>query len=683
MEYLKALAEFGVWPAVYPIGVWLVVLAGAKLRLLRRSALAMLCVGSAAWTLALMALAAAGLFYPAWIGAMGWATTAAAVSRAPLRQAMRTALPRWRPSLLAVGAIVLAAGLLYAGFPKQSLLGERDEGIYAQHALHLLRSADSRIDLQALGIASDPAVSAIEHKRSPELPGIYPTGTRWTFQFSSATPVWMAMLGAVLGPQAIFRFNAVIGALNCLAFYALMLRCLPPGRRHWAIAALAIFALQPAQVWISRNSLSEPFCAWFVLNGVWVAALAIARRSQSLGWAAGLLLGMSALVRIDAVVFPLTAACAALVFSAVDRTRGRGGARAALSVGAGCLAASVAAMLYFALLVRPYFVGLADLALPAMIAALSCLLGAWLYSRVRPAPMPERAWGAAAWLAATALLAVFAYAMWIRPDVLPYALIESKLVPHLNGMRDYREISLRNLSAYLGLWVVLAAGLGAAVAVWRVLRHRAATAVDWTMLFLLVPTLVYLWRPMISPDHVWAARRWVPAVFPASIAFAAVGIAFLAQRWPRRTQRAAAAAIAVALSAQLLWQQRESLFLREDRDLVAQIGAIAGHLPADRVSYVAGSGPLTSALLSGYGRPVAMLPADLGPLSVERLSRYGACAGGPCLIVHPKGLAITGAGARIVAELPIARVRRNTAFHAPARGVHEERSDWRITRIGP
>lgn len=277
MDYLGALAKLGVWFAVYPLGAWTLASIGHETRGLRSHALIVLCVGSAVATLSMMALALAGLFSPLWIGIVAWLLAGLWCWRARpwigLAGRIRMyARPRAKAlGILAVAAIVMTAGVLYAFFPKESLLGERDEGIYAQHALHLLRTGGSAIDLQALGVAGDPAIVAIERGRAPELPGIYPTPGRWTFQFSAATPVWMAMLGSVLGPQGIFRFNAIVGVLNCLAFFVLVRRILKPSQRVWAIAALVVYALQPAQVWISRNSLSEPFCSWFVLNGAVLA----------------------------------------------------------------------------------------------------------------------------------------------------------------------------------------------------------------------------------------------------------------------------------------------------------------------------------------------------------------------------------------------------------------------------
>jgi hypothetical protein len=46
------------------------------------------------------------------------------------------------------------------------------------------------------------------------------------------------------------------------------------------------------------------------------------------------------------------------------------------------------------------------------------------------------------------------------------------------------------------------------------------------------PALLYLWRPSITPDHIWAMRRFLPAVFPGVILLAFCAIAVIA-RGPR------------------------------------------------------------------------------------------------------------------------------------------------------
>lgn len=686
MDYLGALAKLGVWFAVYPLGAWTLASIGHEPRGLRSHALIVLCAGSAVATLSMMALALAGLFSPLWIGIAAWLLAGLWCWRARpwigLAGRIRMhARPRAKAlGILVVAAIVMTAGVLYAFFPKESLLGERDEGIYAQHALHLLRTGGSAIDLQALGVAGDPAIVAIERGRAPELPGIYPTPGRWTFQFSAATPVWMAMLGSVLGPQGIFRFNAIVGVLNCLAFFVLVRRILKPSQRVWAIAALVVYALQPAQVWISRNSLSEPFCSWFVLNGATLAMIALAKRSRVLAASAGALIGMAGFVRIDAVIFPLAIVAAWLAAVAVDRGRRSERFNPALQeIAFGCAAVTALALGYFLAFVRPYLVGLADMVLGAIIATALCACVARAAQTSAALRIPRRFAERGAGPVALAMVALFVYAMWIRPHLQPYALIESKLVPQLNGLRDYREASLVNVAAYLSLPVAIAAGIGAAFASSWAWRGTPGSIRTWVLVFLLVPTLVYLWKPMVSPDHIWAARRWAPAVFPACVVFAALGCAALSRRWRASYAYAAVAVVSLALGANLLWQQRDTLLLREDAGMVAQIAAIAGQLPRDQVSYVVAAGPLASALITGFGARVVPVASASGP----QADAVCAATARGCRLVHFAGMQLGRADAVEVTTLRIQRLRRITSMTPLAHGTHEEISDWKVVQIGP
>ena len=43
------------------------------------------------------------------------------------------------------------------------------------------------------------------------------------------------------------------------------------------------------------------------------------------------------------------------------------------------------------------------------------------------------------------------------------------------------------------------------------------------------PALLYIWRPTITPDQIWAARRFLPAVFPGIILLAFGALSALAR----------------------------------------------------------------------------------------------------------------------------------------------------------
>jgi hypothetical protein len=63
------------------------------------------------------------------------------------------------------------------------------------------------------------------------------------------------------------------------------------------------------------------------------------------------------------------------------------------------------------------------------------------------------------------------------------------------------------------------------------------------------PALLYIWRPTITPDQIWAARRFLPAVFPATILLA-FGVLCGLARWrdPRFAGQRRSLAIVLAIA---------------------------------------------------------------------------------------------------------------------------------------
>lgn len=647
------------------------------------------CTGAAAWTLLMMAIAAYGQFNHAVIGVVGWLIVLTylwqrCAEPARATKARRLVYPTAR-DLLAL-LIIAAASVLYFVPAKQSILGERDEGIYVQHAMHLARTGGSAIELGTLGLQGNRRIQEISTRTAQPLPGIYPAADRWTFQFSAATPVWMALFEGGFGPLSGLSFNAVVGLLNCMAFYLLVRRSLPPGGRMWAVPALSAFAFNAAQVWISRNTLSEPFASWFLLCGLLAATTPIADgpRLRS-GFVAGVLIGMSTFVRIDSVIL----AVAVLIAWAIARLTGTAAPASPLdrrlqAIAFACVAVNAAAMLYFGLFVPDYLKSVAEFVLAAGaagIVALALVHAAGL-PRVRSALRSANA--AIASAGVMTVLSLFVYAYWIRPHVEPFSTIHSDLVPSLNGMRDFREQAVPNLVAYLGLPAVLIAVTGACAWIWRTHHHRVAASRFMAPAVIVLPILVYLWNPLVSPDHVWASRRWIPAVIPGVLLLSALGAAILSRRFPRRVRDFASVAATAALAMSLLAAQRETLWFQEDAGLIDQVAAISAMLPSDRPSYVLDSEPLASALLAGFGKPVIPLRSTRpGPQSAASLGLVADCSDArPCLVLHDRSISIRGPGTHLHAYGTIRRQRRNTNTAALAHGTHPAAYDYFVTRIG-
>jgi hypothetical protein len=83
----------------------------------------------------------------------------------------------------------------------------------------------------------------------------------------------------------------------------------------------------------------------------------------------------------------------------------------------------------------------------------------------------------------------------------------------VDGTRLYTEDSVKWLSWYYG-WPAVAAGFAGLIA-WLVLGTRTrATQLLWLCALFLPSAVLYLTTPNITPDQIWAMRRFLPVVVP-------------------------------------------------------------------------------------------------------------------------------------------------------------------------
>ena len=657
----------GVWVAIYPIGS--LVLAATRWapgetgRL--AAIVAALACGSAAWSVLLLAAVVANQFHPPVLGASGWVLAAAWAWYRWRRRRVQT--PAFAAAPRAESVIVLLilalAGTLYAGWPKESLLAQRDEAIYTLHAMHLLRTGEDRIDMSALGIFDSATRQAMVTDKALQLPGIYPTGDRWSFQFSALPSAWMAQLTATIGDAGLFRLNAILSLLSGLALLALLREWLPRGGGAWPLAALAVFAFNPAQVWVSRVNLSEPMAQWFTLSGLLLASLALRRRATPLALVAGLVLGCAMLVRIDMLVTLLLVALAYPASRLLWRDE-RTDSRPWFALGAGMGLMVVVAAVYYATSVGTYWSDLAYYVQPLIWAALA-MCAAYVLMSSRVVPLPSSRWlHAGATVAIAMIVGAFAYAAFIRPYFGPYKLIESHFVPSLVGKRDFRELSLHNLAAYLS-WPLLVVSLAGAVLLLRQLAARIADPFSLVLCSVVLGTsIVFLWSPMVSPDHVWASRRFVPTVIPGAILLATWLMAAGRQPPPERRETWLAALLGVALVTHLLWAQRATLTVAEDRGLLAVLRQLDESVPAGETLFVHGSAPLAATLIAGFGRTaLPALDSDWKTMSATLNDIALRChSDHPCRWLDSSGQARHGLelGPGTDLELPLLRIAGTT-----------------------
>ena len=160
-------------------------------------------------------------------------------------------------------------------------------------------------------------------------------------------------------------------------------------------------------------------------------------------------------------------------------------------------------------------------------------------------------------------------------------------------------------SWYVGPITLTLAIVGAAYATCAFVRGSLALPSEVAALVLGPPALLYLWQPSITPDQIWAMRRFLPAVFPMLVlaAFGALCVLAGRDRFGRAgARRAVAVVLGVLAVAYPVYAIRERL--ADDRSAwfpARRAGRVPHRRQARRDRRAAG----------GRAAHVAVRPADV------------------------------------------------------------------------
>jgi hypothetical protein len=178
-----------------------------------------------------------------------------------------------------------------------------------------------------------------------------------------------------------------------------------------------------------------------------------------------------------------------------------------------------------------------------------------------------------------ALVLIVGFGGWlVRPHIERFTAGNNSMVAYvqrlnhmqIDGTRRYAELSLRWVSWYVGPVTLTLAIVGAAGLAVAFVRGSLKLPAQVAMFMFAPPALVYLWRPSITPDQVWAARRFLPTVFPAAILLAFAVICAIANDRsdkPASLRRSVAIVLALVTVIFPLWSIRKVSQMTEQRGL--------------------------------------------------------------------------------------------------------------------
>ncbi len=568
---------------------------------------------------------------------------------------------RWAPDRLPAstpalrGAILALTGaacwvLIGLRYTAEVMLVERDPGFLTLEGLWLSHNADPDIPIRTAAdvLAQIPGARATSD-------AFWLDGSALTAQGAKAFPGLIATFGWGGGQTAVLGANVVIGGLALLALYDLGRRLLSP---YWALLPMAALALTTPMLYFTRAPFTEPVNLVVTFTGLAVIWGALRRPRAGHFVLGGALLGAPALSRIDG------AAVAAGLLLGLGLVAGASRApQRRRELVRGFVLASVAALAMVALGYLDVQVNstgyLSDhraLYLPLIGLLAGCVVTAGLAILLGP--------HLAGWLdrhrrvlAGTAMCGVLAGAVFLASRPLWWeahrtkpgsgqasfiASVQASAGVAVDGTRSYDEQTVTWLAWYLGVGTVILAAVGAALMLREsIARRRASLFV--LLVTLGVPTLLYLLRPSITPDQIWAMRRFLPAALPM-VLLCAVWLLQRAVGWAGEANRAGGASTLVRVVVTLcclhlltapLWTWGGLVIQPEFEGRAQQVDGLCCQVAGSRVVVVRGAEP---PLL-----PTLRIACDVdvvevtGPVSAEQLSAIRE-AWGPGRVLVATGL---------------------------------------------
>lgn len=568
------------------------------------------------------------------LGAAG--TLAGALIAWPRRSSGRSGAA----TLPAIGMCLVAVcfALWNAAYASHHVAIGRDPGVYTDAGKWLAVHGDLQVPTSPEWRTEDASVPVT-------MPGIYPEGDHLEFQFNHLTPVLFAEADNLGGDRLMFRVTTVLGTLALCAIYAVGCRLT---RRPWlTLAAVTALAVALPQLNASRDTYSEPTVQFLLWAGIYLLIRAYEQRRFGVALLAGAALGGTMMGRVDALVYliPLPLVGAVAWIAAGTQHSGRSVGRVITGVACGAVPLAVLGTIDARTRAGTYYTDLGSeigrlqaafvaSTVAAVVVALVARLCAGRFGTATAWIRQHRPAIALVGASVTGLGLVLAWTL--RPVLSHPTGTSNELVQALQAAaglpsdpgRSYAEYTLRWFSWYLGPVTVGLAILGVAILIIRSGR-RVEPAVGIVLPVAGIGTALYLWKPSIVPDQIWAMRRFVPAGLPLFVVLAAVGLAGIipvaasGRARPRWAGPAAAvAAIAIigfplAVSIPVRNFQPQAGYLAAVNQVCQRVG------PSGAVLFVAGDTAeqqLAGAVRSWCNVPVGIMTQPMSASELDQLA---------------------------------------------------------------
>lgn len=465
---------------------------------------------------------------------------------------------------LAVIIGVLGWSVFNARFAAQNIYIYRDPAIYTNNGAWLIDNEG--IEIVASDVFGDDerikgdGVSLLGKPSDQTTERLYVHG-------GLMLPAFFGLFGRVVGENAAFILNSFIGGFALLSFFGLSRFYV---RSKWAaFGTLALASLLP-MIYFSRDNYTEPLSILFIFSALSLTHLAFRSKNIWLWLLAGLSVGATTLTRIDAYLTVAGFLLGFVIWLSISPKAkekriqlknylGYLGAMATVSL-LGWQAYTQLGARYYSDLRKAFVQQIMLIAAIVVFGVVLVLISSHkqllLYADIK-----TKAWRWPLALVATLISAVYIASRplwmvgyWSRPNPLVSLLLEQEGQPV--EPRSFGEHSFDWIWWYIGPVFALIALVGYLYLVRRLLLQKKYAHYVMLLSVFTVTFLVYVIRPSVTPDQIWASRRYLPVVFPSFMLFSVVGFQYISDRFVHKCRLLAMSwPLAIAMAGPLFISQ--------------------------------------------------------------------------------------------------------------------------------
>jgi len=417
-------------------------------------------------------------------------------------------------------------------YTSQNIFKYRDPAVYNLTAKWLIDHDNLRIPVDTT--LSEGTTEGFVNQ-SPAFHPINEEGNRLYAQGLHLLPAYSSVLGRATNDYRAFKVNVFLASVALLTLFAFFRLFMAP---KYAFLGMACLSFSLPFLYFSRDMYTEPLLVAFLFGSMTALYHAMKNRHNVYWILSGLLLGSTAMVRIDSYLSFFGIFFAIGLYVALLQKRKRKGITKQVSLFLlSCAAACVVGWLDLTVLSKYHYVTLngrldiSNLFIGVLLLIATMTAVVWVSWKTNIMNTLKKAFLRISLSSAMILLAAVMGLVFImsvyRIDSEIYAIREIAAFQSPIEIKGLNYVSYSSVILwiiwYMGIPIALLSLFGLFKFVKQVLRDKTMLGLPAACVFISV-SFFYIYDPHITPDHVWASRRLLTIIFPGVIFFAMISV---------------------------------------------------------------------------------------------------------------------------------------------------------------